>query len=572
LHNAGDASADLSHYSLNIRDATGTVSIALSGVVGAGEYFVVTKEDVFTDMVPLRNELADEKFMLADDGAELSLTEMTDAGEVDIDRLPLCADWCGFGGEGHSMERWRTDRETAAWSNWGENDGNFMNGLDRDGNWVYYGTPGVRNSLNYLLSLTDTIEGLQSFSKGAGVYVIFSTLTIPADASLTLGAGTVVKWQAGGNQLIVSGSLSAMGTSEQPVIFTSVYDDTIEGDTFDDGDYVENIKSIQNGISLSGASSTILLVNTEIRDAGTALVLDQHASGTLIHVTLSDVTNDGIVLFASSTLLAEDVSLLNIADDGILGFGNSLVSATNLSLTNIGDDALLAFDGSSFVLASTTLRAIGGDGVDIFAGTIDSTDLTINGIHGRADAIGLYSSRGIPSTGTFGGLTITDVGTGSAIGLYGSSATVTDAYMVGGDDDGVELYNGSTLSLSSSTVSNFVDAAILSFNSTVDVASSTILSSENGIESWNSSVTIHDSTIAGNTGFGVINQTGETGEPVDATGNYWGDLDGPTTPEMFPEVEGDMVSDGVVTDPFLDADPTGSTDVVSVITPIPMLM
>jgi hypothetical protein len=547
LYNAGNSAQELSHYYIEIGSGADKISIPLSGTIGVGEYIVVMKDGALHDH---GSSLVADALSLPDGGAELTLLETADDGAVVHDTVPFCVNWCDKGGDGISLERWRLDQEGDLASNWGANDENFQHGLDRDDNTVL-GTPGARNSLNYRLSLSNTILGMQTFAKGLGAYVIFEMLTIPNGSSLTLGEGTVVKWLSEGKQIVVQGALVTRGTSAQRVVFTSLNDDSVAGDTMNDG--VSPIGRIRNtGITLSGASSSALFIDTEIRNAGNALDLQNHAAATLVHTTISNV-RDGAILRAS-TLSAEDSTFRDISSNVLVAFDHSTTTLASTTIARIGSDALNMFD-SSLSISTTTFTQIARSSIDAFGSSVTAINTTITDVGGGNHSVGIFHNSGRPSQGVFDGFTVSNLGNSEAFYIQGSNATITNAYATGSLRDMIVVINGGSLAISSSTVGNAEKAAIKVLDGTLRADDVVLTDSERGIYSLRGDVVIHNSVIEGNTLAGITNITPTVGAPVDATGNYWGDADGPTLPTMPLGTEGDNVTTGVLVAPFLTTAP-----------------
>lgn len=96
---------------------------------------------------------------------------------------------------------------------------------DRDGTWEYAGIP----------------------------YILDGDITVPEGIELTIEPGIVVKGNSHWNSIFVDGSLSAFGKPDSAIVFTSMQDDSILGDTNKDGDESVAEPNSWGGIYVRGA-------------------------------------------------------------------------------------------------------------------------------------------------------------------------------------------------------------------------------------------------------------------------------------------------------------------------------
>ena len=96
---------------------------------------------------------------------------------------------------------------------------------DRDGTWEYAGVP----------------------------YILDGDITIPEGIALIVEPGIIVKGNSHWNSIYVDGHFSAFGKPDSAIVFTSMQDDTIAGDTNKDGDESIAEPNSWGGIYVRGA-------------------------------------------------------------------------------------------------------------------------------------------------------------------------------------------------------------------------------------------------------------------------------------------------------------------------------
>ena len=101
---------------------------------------------------------------------------------------------------------------------------------------AYSGNTGSGNGTNGLgVNGTVTLNRTWSVGSGGFPFVIASTVTVNDGTTLTLDPGTIIKGDTTG-LIKALGKLDVNGTAGTPVVFTSLKDDTLGGDTNNDAD------------------------------------------------------------------------------------------------------------------------------------------------------------------------------------------------------------------------------------------------------------------------------------------------------------------------------------------------
>jgi plastocyanin len=251
---------------------------------------------------------------------------------------------------------------------------------------------GVSGTINFCATISSDTTWAYA------TYVLTCSIDVNSGATLTVAPGTIVKFQ-GVLSIIVSGALSVPGTSDHPVFFSSYLDDTIGGDTNNDGSATSPAPMDWNSIIVS-SSGTASLSYANIRFGGyhwcgvscygnsTPLSVSDGGSAVLDHVSMAHSGGYGIYVYPSSdshlsvTHSTIETSELNgIRVDGIAGKN---ITITNNTFTRNGSAAVsLAFSGGSVTtLDGNTGSGNGVNGIQL-SGTL-GMDTTLPGNPGFA--------------------------------------------------------------------------------------------------------------------------------------------------------------------------------------------
>ncbi|MCC6235721.1 MAG: right-handed parallel beta-helix repeat-containing protein, partial [Verrucomicrobiales bacterium] len=144
------------------------------------------------------------------------------------------------------------------------------------------------------------------------------TVDLAVDAPLTVGPGVVIKMNPG-DYLWLRAPTQFLGTAEAPIVITSIRDDTVGGDTQNNGsgDNAPRVGDWQQVI-FDAASGASVMRHTEIRYAGMtnpgnndprdAILIQAGATTTLEDVRIRDVFHNAVrVLDSNPTLRRVDV-------------------------------------------------------------------------------------------------------------------------------------------------------------------------------------------------------------------------------------------------------------------------
>jgi hypothetical protein len=183
-------------------------------------------------------------------------------------------------------------------------------------------------------------------------YILSGGVTIPAGKTLTTNQGVVVKSDSVTipAALTIDGKLIIAGTSTNPVYFTSIDDDSVDGDTDNSGSSTGTVGLWGSVVLDTGSTSTIQ--NAVFRYGG-------HASG---GGSGANVYANGGYLSATSTIFASSslyglrmasgtVRITSSTFDGNVDYGFYIGNIGDFTVTtsSFSDNGIIAGDGAGFI-------------------------------------------------------------------------------------------------------------------------------------------------------------------------------------------------------------------------------
>ncbi|MFN8492308.1 MAG: right-handed parallel beta-helix repeat-containing protein [Caldilineaceae bacterium] len=209
------------------------------------------------------------------------------------------------------------------------------------------------------------------------VYVVSGATTLNSGVHLTIEPGAIVKFGADSKgvhgKLIVNGLLTAQGTAEQRIIFTSLDEDSFGGDTLWDAGSTWAQPGDWDGLLFNSLSSGSVLDYVWVAYGGGgadgANVVVNGAAINLTHAWIQHSSGDGVQWLNNATGQVTDNEITQNHGDGIALRASSAPVVQNNTIIHNWDNAI-AQEGSCFpTIGNNTVYGNGINGIGV-GGTV----------------------------------------------------------------------------------------------------------------------------------------------------------------------------------------------------------
>lgn len=189
-----------------------------------------------------------------------------------------------------------------------------LNGLSTDK--IVTGNSGSNNDANGIILNGSTLGDVEISYTNNDLQYILGYLTVSYGSTLTITPGTILKVNPSGLAINVYGTLDAVGTAGEPIVFTSFFDDLYGGDINNDGNATFPTAGDWDCIHFWSASSSNF-VHTLIQYGG----YEGYNNYPMMWIESDNVSiQDSTLAYSANHILQISNASPNITNTNIIGF------------------------------------------------------------------------------------------------------------------------------------------------------------------------------------------------------------------------------------------------------------
>ncbi len=314
LYNRSNKDIDLTGWKIvSGLNGSDTLNLSLKGTILSKGYFILERNDDNS----LSDVLADQIFT---DPIGKNYFYLRDEKNRYIDEFYMPyngLDENSFikDGNHYSVERISPYSFGIYDKNWKINNGKILNGKDKNENQIY-GTPGQQNSVYQMYTYYSSSFIQDTTLKKELSPYLFSGFNVQVlkGINLIIEPGVVIKFYDSQSNLTINGTIKAIGTDADKIIFTSFRDDEYGKDSNNDGDQFLPAPGNWLGLYFTKTSQSSNLENINITYGGafyenpdnqnfTAAIKIDQSSITLKNSIIQKNANNGIWLINSPSVI-----------------------------------------------------------------------------------------------------------------------------------------------------------------------------------------------------------------------------------------------------------------------------
>jgi len=379
LYNNTDYDIPLDKWILEAED--GAPYIPLSGLIKAKDYYLIersdddTISDITADLIAPFSGAGNGSGL--SNGGEVLMLSYKENGQATttVDKTILSNNGKWLGGSTHeyqTMERVDTLVSGEDGSNWGTNNSLIVNGKNASG-YNIKGTPKSKNSLSYLIASYSDISEDIILTKAKSPYVVDNQWKVFKDgASLTIEPGVVIKFYNKAGLKFENASIIANGTPEEPIVFTSFYDDEHGGDTNNNATSTVPRPGVWLGVDIEGdMSGRSVLNNTIFRYGG--LVYKTYGPSSYYPYSNLRVIDSSVAINNSTFEYSDFRGVATINSDVIITDNIFRENSNNVSIFSSRRTEAVSIDGGDILFKDNTVEGSGkGLYIKNASGVVDS--------------------------------------------------------------------------------------------------------------------------------------------------------------------------------------------------------